>query len=82
MFTHFISVSARVLALISVVCGELQAAAMISYTTPADTMNATPDAPRPICAVVTYLPWPFGSRAQVPRGTLDLDDDAVNATHR
>ena len=30
MWTHFISVGARLLALISVVCGELQAAAMIS----------------------------------------------------
>src|SRR5215469_1111330 len=40
--THFISVPARVAALISVVCGELHAAAMISYTMPADTRNATP----------------------------------------
>jgi hypothetical protein len=41
MFTHFMSVSARVEALISVVCGLEQSLAMISYTIPAETRKAT-----------------------------------------
>src|SRR5580693_10128962 len=40
--THFISVDARAPALISVVCGLEHAAAMISYTIPADTRKAIP----------------------------------------
>jgi hypothetical protein len=39
------SVSARVDALISVVCGLEHAAAMISYTIPADTRKAMPSLP-------------------------------------
>jgi hypothetical protein len=37
--THFIRVSARVPALISVVCGDEHAAAIISYTKPAATIK-------------------------------------------
>jgi hypothetical protein len=39
MITHFIRVSARVPALISVVCGDEHAAAIISYTNPAATIK-------------------------------------------
>src|SRR5215469_4434772 len=46
MCTHFIRVSALAPALISVVWGLEQAAAMISYMMPAETRNAIPADPR------------------------------------
>src|SRR5271154_5514315 len=45
--THFIRVSERVRALISLVCGLEQEAATISYVMPAATRNATPLLPEP-----------------------------------
>lgn len=79
--THFISVSLRVLALISVVCGLLQHAAMISYTIPADTRKATPSDPPLICDVLNSSSLSSYERDVVrtaDRLTVSADRDNVS----
>src|SRR5208282_5804010 len=65
-FTHFISVPDRVFALISVVCGLEQAAAITSYVIPAAARNATPRR----CV------------AEVPTGMSAADGDRVGECRR